>query len=128
MAGMLKKSALLLGAAIAAVAGAALAQQAPGPFTAAQVAAGRAEYAENCASCHQADLSGGTDALPLAGKGFMAGWNGRTTAQLYDKIHGSMPLGRGGSLDEKTYTDLVAFILHANGAAAGSAAFTPPPR
>jgi len=120
---MLKKSALLLG--VAFVAGAALAQQASGPFTAAQVAAGRAEYAENCASCHQADMSGGTDALPLAGKGFMAGWNNRTTAQLYDKIHGSMPLGRGGSLDEKTYTDLVAFILHANGATAGAAAFAP---
>ena len=51
-----------------AVAGAALAQQAAGPFTAAQVTAGRAEYAENCASCHQADMSGGTDALPLIEK------------------------------------------------------------
>ncbi len=123
MRGMWKKSGLLLAAALGLCAGALA--QGTGPFTDAQVAAGRAAYGENCAACHQNDLSGGTDALPLAGKGFMAGWNGRTTAQLYEKIHGSMPLGRGGSLDEKTYTDIVAFILHANGAGAGGTAFTP---
>jgi alcohol dehydrogenase (cytochrome c) len=125
-----KKSGLLLTAVVLAMGAAALldhasAQQNMGPFTDAQVASGRAAFAENCASCHQADLSGGTDALPLAGKGFMAGWNTRTTKDLYDKIHGSMPLGRGGSLDDATYADLVAFILHANGAGAGRTAFAP---
>ncbi len=102
-----------------------MAQRAPGPFTAAQVEAGRAAFAGSCAACHRADLSGATDALPLAGSSFMSAWSGRTTAQLYDKIHGSMPATAPGSLDEKTYTELVAFILHANGAAAGTTAFTP---
>ncbi len=36
-----------------------------------------------------------------------------------------MPAGRGGSLDDATYAGIVAYILHANGAAAGATAFTP---
>ncbi|HEX3754260.1 MAG TPA: PQQ-binding-like beta-propeller repeat protein [Rhizomicrobium sp.] len=121
---MRRKTALLLTAALVA-AGGAFAQQAPGPFTPAQVEAGRAAFAESCASCHQADLSGGTDALPLAGSGFMSAWKTRSTAQLYKKIHDTMPANAPGSLDDATYADLSAFILHANGAKAGGKAFTP---
>ena len=116
----------MLTAAALAAAGAfsARAQNAPGPFTTAQVEAGRAAFAGNCAACHKSDLSGATDALPLAGSGFMSAWSGRTTKQLYDKIHLSMPATAPGSLDETTTIDLVAFILHANGARAGTNAFT----
>jgi alcohol dehydrogenase (cytochrome c) len=128
---MRNKTVLLLTAGIFASA-AALAQSAPtavggavGPFTTSQVESGRQAFATSCAACHKADLSGATDALPLAGSSFMGAWKGRTTAQLYNKIHGSMPATAPGSLDEKTYADLVAFILHANGAKPGSAAFTP---
>jgi alcohol dehydrogenase (cytochrome c) len=96
-----------------------------GPFTAAQMNDGRTVYGANCAMCHQANLAGGNDALPLAGKAFMGAWSKRTTAELYNKIHSSMPLGRGGSLSEKQYTDIVAYILHANGANPGNNAFTP---
>jgi alcohol dehydrogenase (cytochrome c) len=123
----MKKIPLLLGAAIAAM-GAVTAygqQGRTGPFTQAQVESGRAAYNANCAMCHQTNLAGGNDALPLAGKAFMGAWSKRTTVQLYDKIHDSMPLGRGGSLPEKTYADIVAFILHANGSNAGDVAFTP---
>ena len=38
-----------------------------GPFTNDQVAAGRSAYMASCAACHQANLSGQGDALPLAG-------------------------------------------------------------
>ena len=44
-----------------------------------------------------------------------------TTKELFDTIHTSMPFGAGGSLDVKTYTDLTAFILQANGAKPGAA-------
>src|SRR5439155_16152969 len=79
----------------------------------------------NCANCHQADLSGATDAPQLAGTAFIGAWKGRTTEALYNKISKTMPAGRGGSLDEATYTSIIAYILRANGAAPGSTAFAP---
>jgi len=116
----------LTAAGIALAAGLTAASSlAPGPFTQAEVDAGRLAFNRNCAVCHQADLSGQNDALPLAGDSFMGAWKGRTTKDLFDKIKGSMPYGRAGSLDDETYANLVTYILHANGAAAGSTAFTP---
>ena len=55
------KTRMILGAALAAVCGVVIlfAQQRPaGPYTAEQVAAGRAAFQTNCASCHAANLSG----------------------------------------------------------------------
>src|SRR5258706_4685652 len=130
---MRKKSMLQLGAAaiVSAALGtvafgpSAMGQGAAGPFTQAQVDAGRQAFADNCAACHLADLAGTNDAPALAGSAFMGAWGKRTTAQLYSKIHTTMPLGRGGSLDDATYANLVAYILRANGATPGTTAFTP---
>ena len=80
---------------------------------------GAAAYATNCMGCHQANLAGEGDALPLAGKTFIAAWGKRSTADLYNTIRTSMPYGNPGSLDAATYASLVAFILQANGADAG---------
>ena len=114
----------LLASGAGLFAGVSLAQ-APAPFTAAQAEAGRAAYTANCMSCHQADLGGEGDALPLAGKTFIAAWKKLTTADLYNTIRTSMPYGRPGSLDAGTYASLVAFILQSNGAKPGATAFTP---
>jgi len=111
--------------AAAVAAGTFAAAQGTGPITQAQVDSGRAGYAASCAQCHNPDLSGTNDAPQLAGDAFMGAWKGRTAQQLYNKIAKTMPAGRGGSLDEKTYTDITAFILHANGAVAGQTALTP---
>ena len=109
----MKKIACLLGAAVLGLgAVAAFGQQGRiGPFTAQQMNDGRTAYGANCAMCHQANMSGGNDALPLAGKAFMGAWSKRTTADLYNKIHTSMPLGRGTSPAE--ICDAVKFILAA---------------
>jgi alcohol dehydrogenase (cytochrome c) len=96
------------------------AQTATAPFTAEQATAGRAAYIANCMACHQANMAGEGDALALVGKTFMAAWGNRTTKDLYDTIHTSMPYGNAGSLDANTYRQLVAFILQSNGAKAGS--------
>lgn len=96
---------------------------ATGPFTAAESAAGRKAYMTHCASCHQANLSGKGDAYALAGRQFMAGWVNQTSQALYNKIHSSMPTGAPGSLEDETYADLTAFILHANGAKPGPTPF-----
>lgn len=98
---------------------------AAGPFTQAQVDAGRTAYVANCQSCHQADLSGQQDAIQLAGKGFADGWGTRTTADLFNLIQASMPPTGRGTLGAPTYAALTAFILHANGAQTGTAELTP---
>ena len=118
---------ILLGAAAIAIGAFAIPalSQGTAPFNKAQVDNGRIGYVASCAGCHNPDLTGTNDAPQLAGDAFFGAWKGRTTQQLYSKIAKTMPAGRGGSLDEKTYTDITAFILHANGGAAGSAAFTP---
>ncbi len=118
-------SVLALLAAGAALGGAEVLAQTQGPFTAAQADAGRSSYAANCMSCHQANMAGEGDALPLAGKTFIAAWGKRSTADLYNTIRTSMPYGNPGSLDATTYASLVAFILQANGATPGSSAFAP---
>jgi alcohol dehydrogenase (cytochrome c) len=117
---------LVLGASLLGI-GAVLAQEnlPPGPFTAQQVAAGRTAFMTSCAACHQANLSGQGDALPLAGRQFLSGWSGRTTADLYNLIHASMPANAPGSLNAQAYADITAFILYANGAKAGPVALTP---
>jgi alcohol dehydrogenase (cytochrome c) len=110
---------------LAAVCGAVilLAQQGPaGPYTAEQVAAGRAAYQTNCASCHAADLSG-REGPQLAGSNFLGQWGDRTPGALINFMQSTMPPG-GADLGGDTYVNLAAFILDANGARAGNQALT----
>ena len=111
-------SASIVGAGLTA-AGIAFAQQTMAPYTAAQAAQGRADYMANCAGCHQANLSGGGEAPSLAAGNFMKTWGGKSTRELYAYIRQAMPLGKGGSLPDATYANIVAFLLAANGATAG---------
>ena len=96
---------------------------ATGPFTTDQIEAGRKAYTMSCATCHQANLQGQGDALPLAGRRFMAGWQTRTSQDLYNLIQTSMPQGAPNSLDDQTYANVTAFILYANGAKPGPTLF-----
>ena len=93
-------------------------------FTAEQAAAGRAAYQANCASCHAPDLAGRNEAPQLAGANFMTTWRNRTTRDLFEYIQGTMP-PNAPSLDAAQYLAIATYILQANGAAAGSQAFTP---
>jgi alcohol dehydrogenase (cytochrome c) len=98
---------------------------AAGPMNAAQVDAGRTAYAGNCLVCHGDTLSGLGEAPALAGKGFMVTFGNKTSKDLFDTIKAEMPFGAPGSLSDETYTNLIAFILHANGSRTGTAALTP---
>ena len=124
---MRNKTIMMLGGAavIAGALGTAAVGQNAGPFTQAQVTAGSVGYAANCAQCHNPDMSGTNDAPQLAGPAFMGAWKGRPVSALYSKIAKTMPAGRGGSLDEATYTAITAYVLHGNGAVAGTTALTP---
>ena len=114
-------------AALGAVYAVAQTELATGPFTATQVEDGRKAFMAHCATCHQANLQGQGDVLPLAGRPFMAGWSNRTSQDLYNLVHASMPQGAPNSLDDQTYANLTAFILYANGAKAGPMQFLAAP-
>src|SRR3984885_1643125 len=114
----------LAAGALAAWSWVAVAQQDTGPFTAGQTAQGHKDYSSACASCHHENLFGGGEAASLARGNFLKSWGSRSTRELYDYIHSAMPLGKGGSLSDKTYENIVAFLLEANGATPGGKPFT----
>jgi alcohol dehydrogenase (cytochrome c) len=102
------------------------AQSAPGPFTQAQVdrrPAGLWRQLRPVPQCgpvgHQRCSATGGFSVPRRLEG------PHCIEALYSKVSKTMPAGRGGSLDEATYANIVAYVLHANGAAAGSTALTP---
>ena len=100
--------------------------QAPAPiYTAAQAGAGRALYATSCAGCHRPDLGGTNEAAQLAGGNFIAAWGERPAADLIAYILSAMPPANPGAQGPAGVTDIVAFILQANGAAPGTQPLTP---
>jgi alcohol dehydrogenase (cytochrome c) len=99
--------------------------QAAGPFNSAQVDAGHAAYVAYCLGCHGDTMAGNGDTPPIAGKAFLVGFGAKTTKELFDVIKTGMPKSTPGSLSDEVYTDLVAFLLHASGAATGTTALTP---
>ena len=119
---------LLAGAAVIIGLGGAyaVAQQAQQPaiYTAQQAVAGRTVYAQQCAGCHRDNLTGSAEAPPLGGKGFVNAWGSRTTADFYKFIAVSMPVGAPASLSEAQYTNVVAYLLAANGARPGAKLFS----
>ena len=98
--------------------------RAAGPFTAAQAAAGRAAYQDNCSGCHLADLAGRNEAPPLAGGNFMNTWGGRSTRELLALMQTTMPPGGPGTLGADVYAQIAAFILQQNGARPGDQVLT----
>jgi quinoprotein glucose dehydrogenase len=92
-----------------------------GVYTDAQAARGKALYSENCASCHGGELTGGEMAPPLAGGEFMAGWDGLTIGDLFERIRISMPQNAPGSLSGEQNADILSFVFSANKFPAGQA-------
>jgi len=90
-----------------------------GVFTEAQAARGKALYAQECASCHGGELTGGEMAPPLAGGEFMAGWDGLTIGDLFERVRISMPQNAPGSLSGQQNADILAFMFSSNKFPAG---------
>jgi alcohol dehydrogenase (cytochrome c) len=101
----------------AALAVSGQAQQAGGPFTAEQAAAGQPLYQTSCAGCHGPDLGG---VPPLAGAGFMGSWGTRSTRDLMTLIRTTMPSDAPGGLSDQVYVNILAFILQSNGIQPGN--------
>jgi len=90
-----------------------------GVYTEEQANRGRQGYADQCASCHGPELTGGEMAPALAGGDFMAGWDGLTVGDLFERIRISMPQNAPGSLSGQQNADILAFMFSANKFPAG---------
>jgi mono/diheme cytochrome c family protein len=89
-------------------------------YSANQAARGESSYAKACARCHGAALGGGDQAPPLAGSAFLGNWNGTTLADLQTRIVTTMPSDSIGVYKRDVVTDVMAFMLKANGFPAGA--------
>jgi len=105
---------LLSVAGLAAFGGAALAQGQVPEALRAQMTHGAQVYAENCASCHGDDLTGGQFAASLADTPFRTQWAGKSAQELYQYIRNNMPPGNGRSLPDEDYAALANLILARN--------------
>ena len=86
-----------------------------GVFTAAQATRGDDAYQASCSGCHGGNLRAtAPEAVDLTGPAFRAKWNGKTLEERFATIRDTMPLGNGNSLGDKTYMDILAFILQFN--------------
>jgi len=90
-----------------------------GVYTKQQAARGQTLYAEECAKCHGANLSGGDDSPELAGADFMSRWKGKKVSALFTLINKTMPTDDPGHLSTRQSADLTAFILSSNSFPAG---------
>lgn len=97
--------------------------QTAGLFTEAQAQRGQTLYAAKCASCHGSSLEGGS-ASALSGSKFAAKWTGKSVDDLYFITRTQMPYGAGGTLSNKEYLDIVAYLLKSNGYTAGTREMT----
>jgi mono/diheme cytochrome c family protein len=85
-----------------------------GVYTEEQASRGQAQYLRACASCHAADLRGGSTAPSLVEESFSFQWADATVGELFERIRRLMPSDRPNSLSSQAYRDIVAFILQAN--------------
>jgi S-disulfanyl-L-cysteine oxidoreductase SoxD len=100
-----------------------------GVYTEIQANRGEREYGRTCEHCHGAGFEGdaGREIPPLVSDPFMRNWNGKNLKELFDLLSRSMPADNRGSLSARTYTDLIAYLLRANDAPAGTSALPDSP-
>jgi alcohol dehydrogenase (cytochrome c) len=117
----MKFPALVLISSAVLAAGSAVRAQAPagkttsdGVFTETQVKRGSDVYQQQCAACHDAQLTGSGTAPALAGTDFSANWKDETVGSLFERIRATMPADNPGSLSRPQVADLVSFILNFN--------------
>jgi mono/diheme cytochrome c family protein len=83
-----------------------------GVYSEAQAARGREVYELICASCHTA--------ASHTGPVFAAKWQGRPLWELFRFVSEAMPKSEPGSLTQREYTRVTAYLLKMNGMPAGA--------
>jgi S-disulfanyl-L-cysteine oxidoreductase SoxD len=82
-----------------------------GVYAADQATKGEAVYKEQCAACHGDNLEGSGPMPPLAGKDFLANWQGKTIGDLFEKTQTSMPATAPGTLTPAQTSEIMAYLL-----------------
>lgn len=96
----------------------------PPAFTSAQAEAGARIYQQRCASCHGAQLEGLHLAPGLSGERFDRAWRGQPVDRLMFHVRRMPPMASAtarGLMDDDA-TNVLAYLLQANGLGAGSVA------
>jgi alcohol dehydrogenase (cytochrome c) len=96
-----------------------------GIFTDAQARRGDSLYKENCATCHGDNLEGSGPMPALAGKDFLANWQGKTVGDLFDKTATTMPATAPGSLTPAQAADIISYLLASSRFKSGSVELVP---
>jgi alcohol dehydrogenase (cytochrome c) len=92
-------------------------------FTPQQASDGKQRYEQHCASCHGYELQGFELAPSLKGRYFERRWGGKSVDLLASGVRRMPPIGPG-SLADKDYVDVIAYLLSHNGVKATDSAFT----
>ena len=94
-----------------------MAAAAEASYSPAQANQGRRAYATYCAACHKADMQGEHLAPALIGARFDQSWRGKSLDALAFHVRRmpNEPVGAPGSLDDATYTNILAHLLKSNG-------------
>ena len=87
-------------------------------YTLAQAAAGEAAYQQQCVACHGDNLEGFELAPSLSGDFFTRRWAGKAVAELAAELR-RMPPEQVDGLDDRVYSNILAYLLQQNGAEAG---------
>jgi quinoprotein glucose dehydrogenase len=95
-----------------------------GVYSKEQAARGQTAYLSKCARCHGENLLGGDDAPALVDKDFLEKWNGKSVVSLIEFTRKTMPSDGPGKLTRQQCTEMIAYLLRANGFPAGSGELT----
>jgi mono/diheme cytochrome c family protein len=93
-----------------------------GVYTTAQAERGHVVYESRCIQCHEGLEADGPE---LTNKAFLDRWREDSLASLFTFIKTTMPGNTPGSLDDRAYADVIAFLLEANGLPAGTGELRP---
>jgi S-disulfanyl-L-cysteine oxidoreductase SoxD len=93
-----------------------------GAYTEAQAKNGERVYAEHCAGCHGLKLEGKGNIPALSGRDFLQRCddNGHTVDDILFIMRSFMPYNEPGKLSKQQYAEIMAYLLKANGLAAGT--------
>ena len=90
-----------------------------GVYSQDQASRGQKAYNSHCARCHGEALLGGENSPPLVDRDFLDKWYGKSVGSLVDFTRKTMPSDGPGKLSRRQCTDMIAYLLSANGFPAG---------
>ena len=86
----------------------------PATYTTVQAARGKTVYESTCAHCHPPGQQSGAS--------FAMAWDQRPVFDLYSIVRNTMPQDKPGSLSDRQYIDVVAYMLQMNAMSASTVA------